>query len=106
LTTTITDTNSDDDFTSRWAAWLSQPAGITDAEAAQAVDALLVEFRNHSTPTTLIGIILGDAYREVSRTVMPAAQAEVYAAEVRTAGHVVRVEQGNSVVALRRLPNF
>jgi hypothetical protein len=106
LTTTAINTNSDDDFTSRWAAWLAVPAGVTDEEAAQAVDDLLVEFRNHSTPTTLIGIILGDAYRELSRTVVTAARAEVYAAELRATGHVVRIEQGNAVVALRRLPNL
>jgi hypothetical protein len=102
----ITSTISDDDFALRWTTWLSQPAGINDAKAAQVVEDLLNEFRHSATPKTLIGIILGDAYREVSRTVVPAAQLEVYIAELRATGHVVRVEQGNAVVALRRLPNL
>ncbi|SRR5258706_3134487 len=102
----ITSTNSDEDFASRWAIWLSQPAGMTDAEAAQAVTDLLEEFRHSATPATLIAIILGDAYRELSRTIVPVARAEASAAELRAAGYIVRIEQGNAVVALRRLPNL
>jgi hypothetical protein len=97
---------SNDDFASRWAAWLAVPAGVTDAEAQQVVEDLLNEFHHSATPKTLIGIILGDAYREMSRTIVPAARVESCAAELRAAGHVVRIEQGNAVVALRRLPNL
>jgi hypothetical protein len=75
---------------------------MTDAETAQAVE-LLNEFRHSPTPATLIAIILGDAYRELSRKIVLETQVETYAAELRAAGHIVRVEHGNAVVAMRRL---
>ena len=95
----------DDALAERWANWLSQPAGMTDPEAAQAVDDLVREFRNNPTPKGLIKVILGDSFREVSRRVMPGVQAaERYAAELRAQGRLVRVD-GNAVAVVPRLPN-